>query len=147
MLLDRGADDRVPRVAHAVMAGEPASLLGKQRNLAVVQHDRKPVFVDRRLLAGAHVLLVAVTAVPLPLFAVEAHIVVHAPLTVHVRFPLEAEVEIIGVVRGLHLDVERAVLSGDRRRLEAATFDDPLAARFLAALVAGGATPAPLHTP
>src|SRR3972149_10259651 len=136
MLLDRLADHLVAGVAHAVVAGQPAALLREQRNLAVVQHDREAILVERRLFARAHHLVVAVVAVPLPLFPVEAHVVVHAPFATEVRLPLEAEIDVLRIVRGLHGDIDDAVLAGDRRRLGGAVLDQNIAEGLFITLMA-----------
>ena len=137
MLLHRLADGLIARVAHSVVAGQPAALLGEPRHLAVIEHDRKAVLIERRLLARPDRLVIAVMAVPFPLLAVVAHVIVHAPFAVEVRLPLESEIDVLGVVRGLRRDIDDAVLARDRRRFDTAALDDNIAEILLVALVTG----------
>ena len=71
------------------------------------------------------------------MLSVETHIIMHASLAVEVRLPLEAEIDVLGVMRGLHGDVDDAVLAGDRRRFDTAAFDCLVADVLLVSLVAG----------
>ena len=104
------------------MAGEPAALLRETRHLAVVDHDRHAVLVDAGLLAFLHHLVELGIAVDLPLLAVETQVLVLAAREVVEGLPLEAQVGILVVERGLHREILVAVLALDRHRLQTAAF-------------------------
>ena len=137
MLLHRLADDLIARVAHAVVAGQPATLLGEQRHLAVVKHDREAIFVERRLFARPHRLVVAIVPIPFPLLPIEAHVIVHAPFAIQMRSSIESGNRRTRRRARPAPHTNRAVLAGNRRRFEVATFDDLFAASLLGAFVAG----------
>ena len=124
-------------VAHAGVAGQPAALVGEHRHLAVVDHHRQAILVERRLGAAAHCFLRARPADEGPLLAVVHHVVVHLPGPRHLRLPLEAEVQIGVVMGGLDLERDRAELAGDRDRFVPPALDEGGAEFGLLALVAG----------
>src|SRR4026207_1492757 len=86
-------------------------------------------------------------AVPFPLLAVVAHVVVHAPFTLEIRLPLESEIDVLGVMCGLCRDIDDAILARDRRRFDTAALDDHIAEVLLVALVAARARLALLDQP
>src|SRR6187455_2512806 len=146
MFLHGFANNLIARVAHAVMTSQPATLLRKKRYLAIIKHDREAILIERGLFARPHRLVVAVVPIPFPLLPIEAHIIVHAPLSLQMGLPLKAEIGVLGVVRGLYLHLDRAVFARNRRRLKVATLHDLFAPRLFGAFVAGDTSlPLPHH--
>ena len=120
-----------------IVAGEPATLLGKQRYLAVIKHDGEAILIERGVVPQAPPRSRYGHPVPFPLLPIEAHIIVHAPFALQVRLPLKAKIDVLGVVCGLHPHTNGAVLASDRRGFQVAAFDKLFATGLLAAFVAG----------
>ena len=123
------------------MAGEPTTLLGEHRHLAVVQHDRHPVLVNRRLLALLDSLIEARTAVDLPVLAVIAVIGVFDTGTLGAGLPLEAQIGVLCVIGGLHGQIHITVLALDRHWFDLSTLDKvrPHVLLFVRLVMARGA--------
>ena len=100
------------------MAGQPTALLGEQRHFAVINHDRHAVFVNAGLCALLDHLVELGIAVDLPFLAVETQVLVLGSRIRILGLPLETEVNILGVERGLNLEIDRTILTLDRRRLK-----------------------------
>ncbi len=138
MRLDRIRARHLGHVALTAVAGQPAPLLLKKRHLAVVEHDGKAVLVDGGLRARLDLFVQLRIAVLRPPLTIEAQVGVGAPGEVVLGFPLEAPVKVLGVIGGLDVDVDRALLAIELGRLrDNLTGDSFIAHVGFLALVAG----------